>query len=123
MAIANPEVEFHLGGFLEQCNEMLSDHYESKFDGKLDAPEIKVYPGGKYYKISKKEQRSSSESVWFFVSKEDGLIWKAASWKAPAKILNLTANWLFQISRCIRVASIIRLPRKTTAITKAFGSS
>ena len=85
MAIANPEVEFHLNGFLEQCNEMLSDHYESKFDGKLDAPEIKVYPGGKYYKISKKEKRSSSESVWFFVSKEDGLIWKPASWKAPAR--------------------------------------
>ena len=86
MAIANPEVEFHLGDFIEQCNEMLKEHYDSKFDGKLDAPEIKVYQGGsKYYKISKKEKRGSSESVWFFVSKEDGLIWKAASWKAPAK--------------------------------------
>jgi hypothetical protein len=85
MAIANPEVEFHLDGFLKQCNEMLKEHYDSKFDGSLAAPDIKVYPGGKYYKISKKEKRSSSESVWFFVSKEDGLIWKAASWKAPAK--------------------------------------
>ena len=85
MAIANPEVEFHLDGFLEQCNEMLKEHYDSKFDGSLAAPDIKVYPGGKYYKISKKEKRSSSESVWFFVSKDDGNIWKAASWKAPAK--------------------------------------
>ena len=52
MAIANPEVEFHLNGFLEQCNEMLKEHYDSKFDGSLDAPDIKVYPGGKYYKLS-----------------------------------------------------------------------
>jgi hypothetical protein len=85
MAEANPEVEFHLDGFLEQCNEMLNEHYDSKFDGKLDAPEIKVYPGSKYYKISKKEQRSSAESVWFFIDKEEGNIWKAASWKAPAR--------------------------------------
>jgi len=84
MAIANPEVEFHLDGFLEQCNEMLKEHYDSKFDGKLAVPDIKVYPGGKYYKVAKKDN-SHNESVWFFVSKEDGLIWKAASWKAPAK--------------------------------------
>jgi hypothetical protein len=84
MAIANPEVEFHLDGFLKQCNEMLKEHYDSKFDGKLAAPDIKVYPGGKYYKVAKKDN-SHNESVWFFVSKEDGNIWKAASWKAPAK--------------------------------------
>ena len=84
MAEANPEVEFHLDGFIEQCNEMLQEHYNYKFDGKLAAPDIKVYPGGKYYKIAKKDN-SHNESVWFFVSKEDGLIWKAASWKAPAK--------------------------------------
>ena len=83
MATANPEVEFHLGDFIEQCNEMLKEHYDSKF-ANLDAPEIKVYQGGKYYKIAKKDN-SHNESVWFFVSKEDGLIWKAASWKAPAK--------------------------------------
>ena len=50
MAEANPEVEFHLDGFIEQCNEMLQEHYNYKFDGKLAAPDIKVYPGGKYYK-------------------------------------------------------------------------
>ena len=62
MAVANPEVEFHMNGFLDQCTEMLNNHY-------------KVYQdAGKYHR-----------SVWFFVSKEDGLIWKAASWKAPAR--------------------------------------
>ncbi len=83
MAAANPEVEFHLDSFLGDCQEMLNEHYESKLPG-LKVPTIKVYPGGKYYKVAKKDN-SHNESVWFFVSKEDGLVWKAASWKAPAK--------------------------------------
>ena len=83
MASPNPEVEFHLSGFLEQCSEILKEHYETKLPT-LDIPDIKVYPGGKYYKVAKKDN-SHNESVWFFVDKEDGNIWKAASWKAPAK--------------------------------------
>tara|TARA_R100000808_G_C2149565_1_gene157989 strand:- start:528 stop:842 length:315 start_codon:yes stop_codon:yes gene_type:complete len=83
MAIANPEVEFHLHGFIDECVEMLNGHYKSKFSN-LKVPEVKVYPGSKYYKIAKKDSYQN-ESVWFFVGKEDGLIWKAASWKTPAK--------------------------------------
>jgi hypothetical protein len=47
MAIANPEVEFHLPEFVGECEY--------------------------------------NKHVWFFVSKEDGLIWKPASYKAPAR--------------------------------------
>ena len=83
MPAANPEVEFHMNDFLKECEEMLQEHYSEKFS-RLQVPEIKVYTGGKYYKIAKKDS-SHNESVWFFVSKEDGLIWKAASWKAPAR--------------------------------------
>ena len=83
MAIANPEVEFHLEGFISECEEMLKEHYSEKFST-LDFPEIKVYPGSKYYKVAK-QINSYQQSVWFFVSKEDGLIWKPASWKSPAK--------------------------------------
>ena len=83
MPAANPEVEFHMNDFLTQCEEMLQEHYSEKFS-RLQVPEIKVYTGAKYYKIAKKDN-SRNESVWFFVSKEDGLIWKAASWKAPAR--------------------------------------
>mgnify|MGYP003115053077 FL=1 len=83
MPAANPEVEFHMNDFLKECEEMLQEHYSEKFNN-LKVPEIKVYTGGKYYKIAKKDN-SHNESVWFFVSKEDGLIWKAASWKAPAR--------------------------------------
>tara|TARA_R100000664_G_C2725609_1_gene117664 strand:- start:68 stop:382 length:315 start_codon:yes stop_codon:yes gene_type:complete len=83
MAAANPEVEFHMEEFLKQCKDMLDEHYLEKFD-RTNPPEIKVYPGAKYYKIAK-QISAFQESVWFFVSKEDGLIWKPASWKAPAR--------------------------------------
>ena len=53
MAAANPEVEFHLDSFLKQCEEMLNEHYAAKFRN-LEVPNLKVYPGGKYYKVAKK---------------------------------------------------------------------
>jgi len=83
MAAANPEVEFHLDGFLDQCQEMLKEHYGSKFQS-LVVPEVKVSEGGKYYKVIK-NSGGHNVHVWFFIGKEDGLIWKAASWKAPAR--------------------------------------
>jgi hypothetical protein len=83
MAEANPEVEFHFEGFIGQCSDLLKEYYESKFPT-LGVPEIKIYVGGKYYKVAKRDN-SLNESVWFFVDKEEGNIWKAASWKAPAK--------------------------------------
>ena len=83
MAIANPEVEFHLPEFLGQCQEMLNEHFKSRFSN-LKVPEVKVKEGGKYYKVFKSDG-GYNEYVWFFVSKEDGLIWKPASWKAPAR--------------------------------------
>ena len=83
MAIANPEVEFHLHGFIDECVEMLNEHYEGRFSN-LKVPEVKVSEGGKFYKVYK-DEGEYHKSVWFFVSKEDGLIWKAASWKAPAR--------------------------------------
>ena len=83
MAIANPEVEFHLPEFIDECVAMLNEHYESKFSN-LNVPDVKVSEGGKFYKVYK-EEGEYHKSVWFFVSKEDGLIWKPASWKAPAR--------------------------------------
>ena len=83
MAIANPEVEFHLPEFVGECVAMLNEHYETKFP-RLNVPDVKVKEGGKFYKVYK-DEGEYHKSVWFFVSKEDGLIWKAASWKAPAR--------------------------------------
>ena len=83
MAIANPEVEFHLDGFLKDCQQMLEEYYSTKFPT-LSIPEVDVKEGGKYYKVIK-NQGAGGSYVWFFVDKEEGNIWKAASWKAPAK--------------------------------------
>ena len=84
MAVVNPEVEFHLDGFIKQCSDMLKKYYEANLPN-LDTPELKVYVGGKYYKVTKRGDGGNNESVWFFVDKEEGNIWKAASWAAPAK--------------------------------------
>ena len=84
MASPNPEVEFHLDGFLKDCQQMLEEYYSGKF-ANLSVPEVDVKEGGKYYKVFKNEGSRGSSYVWFFVDKEEGNIWKAASWKAPAK--------------------------------------
>ena len=52
MAIANPEVEFHLQDFVGECVAMLNEHYESKFSN-LNVPDVKVSEGGKFYKVYK----------------------------------------------------------------------
>ena len=48
MAIANPEVEFHLPEFIDECAAMLNEHYETKFP-RLNVPDVKVKEGGKFY--------------------------------------------------------------------------
>ena len=83
MAIANPVVEFHLPEVVGECVAMLNEHYETKFP-RLNVPDVKVKEVGKFYKVYK-DEGEYHKSVWFFVSKEDGLIWKPASWKAPAR--------------------------------------
>ena len=45
---------------------------------------IEFEPGSKYVKVVKISS-GGSRSVHSFVEKETGNIWKAASWKAPAK--------------------------------------
>ena len=45
---------------------------------------VEFEPGSKYVKVVKISS-GGSRSVHSFVEKETGNIWKAASWKAPAK--------------------------------------
>ncbi len=45
---------------------------------------VEFEPGSKYVKVVKVSS-GGSRSVHSFVEKETGAIWKAASWKAPAK--------------------------------------
>ena len=53
---------------------------------------VEFEPGSKYVKVVKISS-GGSRSVHSFVEKETGTIWKAASWKAPAK--NFTRGNVF----------------------------
>ena len=65
-----------VGNYVNWCNDAgISDI------GKFG---IEFEPGSKYVKVVKVSS-GGSRSVHSFVEKETGAIWKAASWKAPAK--------------------------------------
>ncbi len=48
-----------------------------------DAPLIELQHGPRYIRIVRKQ--GSSTSAYGFIDRDTGLIYKAASWKAPAK--------------------------------------
>ena len=71
--------------------DALVDNFKSRNRGKIgrhEAPVYKFYPeeGRKYFKIIM-ETDSGSRSVHAFVDKKTGEVYKAASFKAPAKIV------------------------------------
>ena len=57
-----------------------AEHYEN-----LTAPTFTFSKGSKYAKIVRHENCGNGRSVVCFVELATALIWKAASWKAPAK--------------------------------------
>ena len=66
---------------MEGWQEKSDSRYE---DGILEAPKLAFKAGGKYIKVwSEKTKNSSQQFVCGFVD-TNGLIWRAASWKAPA---------------------------------------
>jgi len=76
---------------LTLCDRLL-ENFKSRNYGKVgrhNAPEYKFYiaeGGRKYHKLIM-ETDSGSRSVHAFVDKKSGEVYKAASWKAPAKIV------------------------------------
>jgi len=79
---------------VKHCNTLcdaLVDNFKQRNHGKIgrhDAPVYKFYieSGRKYHKLIM-ETDSGSRSVHAFVDKKTGEVYKAASWKAPAKIV------------------------------------
>ena len=80
--IADAKVTQRLAGFVEKLQEETVLYYSKTFT-MLTPPTIEVKEGSKFYKIVKSE--TGSRSVHCFVSKVNGDIYKAASWKTPAK--------------------------------------
>jgi len=65
--------------FVSGIRTVVTKHYEDDFPT-LPVPEIGVDYGRKYWRIWK---GGGQKSVYGFVRKEDGAIFKAATWKAP----------------------------------------
>lgn len=65
---------------------ILADYakFLKEIDGSVDKFGVEFEPGTKYVKIVS-ISGGGSRSVHCFVEKENGNIWRAASWKAPAR--------------------------------------
>ena len=79
------EIEYAFETFVEKIQHMVNEHFAKNY-ANLTAPTIAVYPGRTYWKIVKEDapdQFGQQASVYGFVRKSDGAIFKAATWKAP----------------------------------------
>ena len=70
------EIEHKFCEFVEGVKERIKTHRETNFPS-LDPVEVRVDKGRVYWKIVR------GTSVYGFVRKSDGAIFKAATWKAP----------------------------------------
>jgi len=64
--------------------QKLTNEYYAKFPN-LEVAKITIRKGRKYMKVTKVSEGMISESVHSFVEVETGNVYKAASWRAPAK--------------------------------------
>ena len=79
------EIEYAFETFIEKVQIKINEHFAKQY-ANLTAPTVAVYPGRKYWKIVTEEaktQYGQQASVYGFVRKSDGAIFKAATWKAP----------------------------------------
>lgn len=78
----------------------VSDTYFAKQFPTLTPSRFAVDTGGRKFKrIVRSDADGSQRSVWGFVEVTTGLIWKAATWKAPAR--NFPRGSIFDPSRAL----------------------
>ena len=84
MALLKKEIE----QFASRVQEMVNKHFEERFPN-LEPPTVTVKFGRKYAKVIKESSTGAlgrtQKSVYGFVDAHTGDIYKAATWKAPAK--------------------------------------
>ena len=78
------EIEYAFETFIEKIQEKVNEHFGTNY-ANLTAPTIAVHPGRVYWKIVREEGEGLGIncSVYGFLRKSDGAIFKAATWKAP----------------------------------------
>ncbi len=82
--ITHPVTDRDLTSF---CSKLASKNarYFATHYANLDPPLFTFKKGSKYVKIIRSQADGQGTAVVCFIEKSTGLIWKAASWKAPAK--------------------------------------
>ena len=73
------EIEYAFETFVDGVQDLVDHHMNTRFPT-LPRVKIEIYPGRKYWKIVRVD---NGASVFGFVRKSDGAIFKPASWKAP----------------------------------------
>lgn len=78
------EIEYAFETFLLKVQAKVNEYFTTNYPN-LTAPTITVHPGRTYWKVVKEEARYGgiSCSVYGFVRKSDGAIFKPASYKTP----------------------------------------
>jgi len=78
------EIEYAFETFLQKVQAKVNDYYEANYSN-LTPPTITVHPGRVYWKVVREEGEGLGIncSVYGFVRKSDGAIFKAATWKSP----------------------------------------
>lgn len=71
--------EILLNRFLDECQEMINEAYKAN----SVIPKLSVEPGSRFLKIVKGD--GSCRSAYGFIEIATGDVYKAASWKVPAK--------------------------------------
>jgi hypothetical protein len=80
---SSPEFDERLEKLVAIANQIVEE-YHKKAGYTFDRDCIKALPGSRYIKLIQ-ESATGSRSVYGFVDKSNGDIYKAASWKMPAK--------------------------------------
>tara|TARA_B100001250_G_scaffold381027_1_gene372979 strand:+ start:3185 stop:3541 length:357 start_codon:yes stop_codon:yes gene_type:complete len=78
------EIEYAFETFVEGVQTIINEHFAKNY-AMLTPPTVAVHPGRTYWKVVKEEKQGwgLSCSVYGFVRKSDGAIFKAATYKAP----------------------------------------
>ena len=71
--------------FLNLLQNFFDEYYKQCKTPENLWKKIKTYEGGRYIKVATFYGDNCGESVYAFVEKETGAIFKPAGWKAPAK--------------------------------------
>ena len=81
---ARNTIELNIRKYALMLCDALIENFKSRNNGKTDGYKFYIESGRKYHKVIM-ETGGSSRSVHAFIDKKTGDVYKAASWKAPAK--------------------------------------